>query len=127
KPPTPTFDEYIDRWGYQDEGGGWPIGPQFADVQPFRDGGAWGRPLGFETGGRIDEQGRLLIDPRVGYLGVGSFSDGLAWVSRDGLSQWVAIDKGNRVVIRATFDDVRPFRRGIAVAPRGGKGGRAEK
>ncbi|MGE5828929.1 MAG: WG repeat-containing protein, partial [Micromonosporaceae bacterium] len=127
KPPTPTFDEYIDRWGYQDDQGGWPIGPQFADVQPFRDGVAWVRPLGFETWGLIDELGRLLIDPRVGYLGVGSFSDGLAWVSRDGLSQWVAIDKGNRVVIRATFDDVRPFRRGIAVARRGGKWGAVDK
>jgi hypothetical protein len=96
-------------------------------VQPFRDGVAWVRPLGFETWGLIDEAGRLLIDPRGGYLGVGSFSDGLAWVSRDGLSQWVAIDKGNRVVIRATFDDVRPFRRGIAAVRRGGKWGAVDR
>ena len=30
---------------------------------------------------------------------MGSFSEGLAWVSRDGSGSWVAIDKTNRVVI----------------------------
>jgi tetratricopeptide (TPR) repeat protein len=127
KPPAPTFDEHIDRWGYKDEAGGWPIGPQFADVQPFRDGVAWVRPVGIETWGLIEEDGRLLIDPRSGYLGVGSFSDGLAWVSRDGLGGWVAIDKTNRVLIPAGFDDVRPFRRGIAIARHGGKWGAVER
>ena len=46
---------------------------------------------------------------------MGSFSDGLAWVSRDGNGGWFAIDKANRVVIQSGFDDVRPFRRGIAI------------
>ncbi len=127
RPPTPAFDERYDRWGYQGPDGGWPIGPQFADVQPFRDGVAWVRPVGIETWGLIDEAGQLLIDPRAGYLGVGSFSDGLAWVSRDGQAGWFAIDKSNRVVIQSGFDDVRPFRRGIAIIRHAGKWGAVEK
>jgi hypothetical protein len=126
KPPTPSFDEQYDRWGFVDANGNWPIGPQFADVQPFRDGVAWVRPVGIETWGLIDETGRLLIDPRRGFLGVGSFSDGLAWVSRDGLGGWSAIDKAGRIVINAGFDDVRPFRRGIAIVRQRGKWGAVE-
>jgi WG repeat protein/tetratricopeptide repeat protein len=126
KPPAPAFNEQYDRWGYQDGDGNWPIGPQFADVQPFRDGVAWVRPVGIETWGLIDEAGRLLVDPRGGYLGVGSFSDGLAWVSRDGQAGWFAIDKTNRVVIQAQFEDVRPFRRGIAIVRQRGKWGAVE-
>ena len=127
RPPAPTFDEQYGRWGYRYEDGTWPIGPQFADVQPFRDGVAWVRPVGVETWGLIDETGRLLIDPHAGYLGVGSFSDGLAWVSRDGLGGWVAIDKTNRVVLPGGFDDVRPFRRGIAIVRQRGKWGAVER
>ncbi len=127
KPPVPTFDEHYDRWGFQSADGGWPVAPQFADVQPFRDGVAWIRPVGVETWGLIDESGRLLIDPRTGYLGVGSFSDGLAWVSRDGQAGWFAVDKANRVVIQSNFDDVRPFRRGIAIVRQRGRWGAVEK
>src|SRR5690606_18760694 len=61
-------------------------------------------------------------DASAGWLGVGSFSEGLAWVSRDGLGSWVAIDKTNRVVISTGLDDVRPFRRGLAAVRRGGWG-----
>ncbi len=125
-PPVPTFDEQYDRWGFVDAAGNWPIAPQFADVQPFRDGVAWVRPLGIETWGLIDESGRLLIDPRRGFLGVGSFSDGLAWVSRDGQGGWDAVDKAGRVVISGGFDDVRPFRRGIAIVRQRGKWGAVE-
>jgi tetratricopeptide (TPR) repeat protein len=127
KPPVPTFEERYDRWGYQNPDGSWPIGPQFADVQPFRDGVAWVRPVGIETWGLIAEDGRLLIDPRTGYLGVGSFSDDVAWVSGDGQAGWFAIDKANRVVIQSSFDDVRPFRRGIAIVRQRGKWGAVEK
>ena len=126
RPPVPAFDERYDRWGYQAADGAWPIGPQFADVQPFRDGVAWVRPVGIETWGLIGEDGRLLIDPRHGYLGVGSFSDGLAWVSRDGLAGWFAVDKSNRIIIQSAFDDVRPFRRGIAIVRQRGKWGAVE-
>jgi tetratricopeptide (TPR) repeat protein len=126
RPPVPAFNERYDRWGYQNADGEWPVAPQFADVQPFRDGVAWVRPVGIETWGLIDEVGRPLIDPRVGYLGVGSFSDGLAWVSKDGQAGWFAIDKANRVVIKAQFDDVRPFRRGIAIVRQRGRWGAVE-
>jgi hypothetical protein len=126
RPAAPTFDEVVDRWGYQDEHGRWPIPPQFADVQPFREGMAWVRPVGVETWGLIDESGRALIHPSTGYLGVGSFSDGLAWVSRDGLGRWIAIDKNNRIVIQGGFDDVRPFRRGIAAVRQRGRWGAVE-
>jgi hypothetical protein len=127
KPPAPTFEERYDRWGYRNDDGSWPIGPQFADVQPFRDGVAWVRPVGIETWGLIAEDGRLLIDPRAGYLGVASFSDDVSWVSADGQGGWFAIDKTNRVVIQSAFDDVRPFRRGVAVVRQHGKWGAVEK
>ena len=89
--------------------------------------GRLGRPVGIETWGLIAEDGRLLIDPRAGYLGVGSFSDEIAWVSRDGQGGWFAIDKSNRVVIQSGFDDVRPFRRGMAIVRQRGKWGAVEK
>jgi tetratricopeptide (TPR) repeat protein len=120
--PTPTFDQRVQRWGFADEGGTLVVAAAFADVQPFRDGVAWVRRTESETWELIDEGGRLLVDARAGYLGVGSFSDGLAWVSRDGTGAWIAIDKTNRVVINTGFEDVRPFRRGIAAVRRGGWG-----
>jgi hypothetical protein len=83
--------------------------------------------VGIETWGLIAEDGRLLIDPRAGYLGVASFSDDAAWVSSDGQAGWFAIDKANRVVIQSAFDDVRPFRRGVAVVRQHGKWGAVEK
>ena len=102
------------------------MAPQFADVQPFRDGVAWVRPVGLETWG-LDRRGRPAADRPAGrYLGVGSFSDGLAWVSRDGQGGWFAIDKGNRVVIQSAFDDVRPFRRGVAIVRQRGRWGAVE-
>ncbi len=127
KSPVPTFHDERDRWGYRDEAGDWPVPPQYADVQPFRDGVAWVRPVGIETWGLIDETGRVLIDPTHGYLGVGSFSDGLAWVSRDGLGSWDAIDNSNKLIIAGGFEDVRPFRRGIAIVRQGGKWGAIER
>ena len=127
KPPSPTFDERYDRWGYQNADG------ELADrarSSPTSSRSATASPgsarSGIETWGLIDEAGRLLIDPRAGYLGVGSFSDGLAWVSARRQAGWFAIDKTNRLVIQAGFDDVRPFRRGHrdrAPARQVGRGG----
>jgi WG containing repeat len=48
-------------------------------------------------------------------------------VSRDGAGNWVAIDKTNRVVISTGFEDVRPFRRGVAAVRRGGRWGAVDK
>jgi len=122
RPPVPAFDEAVGAWGYADASGTMVIAPTYADVQPFRDSVAWVRRQECETWELIDESGALVIDPTAGWLGVGSFSEGLAWVSRDGVGRWVAIDKTNRVVISTGFDDVRPFRRGVAAVRRGGWG-----
>lgn len=122
RPPVPAFDEHAGAWGYADKDGRMVIRPVFADAQPFRDGVAWVRRPESETWELIDEAGGRVIEASAGWLGVGSFSEGLAWVSRDGAGRWVAIDKGNKVVISTGFDDVRPFRRGVAAVRRGGWG-----
>ncbi|MPZ25298.1 MAG: hypothetical protein GEV12_02290 [Micromonosporaceae bacterium] len=121
-PPMPAFDERAGAWGYADRAGSLAIAARYADVQPFRDSVAWVRRPERETWELIDESGQLRIDAGAGWLGVGSFSEGLAWVSRDGARGWVAIDKTNRVVISTGFEDVRPFRRGVAAVRRGGWG-----
>jgi hypothetical protein len=114
RPPVPAYDEYRERWGYAAEDGAFVIAPAFLDAQPFRDGVAWVQLPGAHTWALIDGDGSVLIEPSAGYLGVSSFADGLAWVSRDGGGGWLAIDRTNRVVIPAGFEDVRPFRRGLA-------------
>jgi hypothetical protein len=53
---------------------------------------------------------------------VGRFSGGLAWVSREPAGGWFAIDWHNRVIVPGGFEDVRPFRHGLAVVRRGGWG-----
>ncbi|HEX5597070.1 MAG TPA: WG repeat-containing protein [Micromonosporaceae bacterium] len=122
RPPVAKFSERFQRWGYADAEGELAIAPSYADVQPFRDGVAWVRRPEVETWELIDESGELLIEASAGYLGVSSFSDGLAWVSHNGTGSWIAIDKTNKVVISSGFDDVRPFRRGVAAVRRGGWG-----
>jgi tetratricopeptide (TPR) repeat protein len=122
RPPVPTFSEKMQRWGYAYPDGQSAVAPSYAEVQPFRDGVAWVRRPEARHWELIDESGELLIEASSGYLGVGSFSDGLAWVSRDGTATWIAIDKTNKVVVPTGYDDVRPFRRGIAAVRRGGWG-----
>jgi tetratricopeptide (TPR) repeat protein len=122
RPPGPTFDEQTGAWGYANEAGELVIAPAYADVQPFRDSVAWVRRQEAQTWELIDESGTVLIPANAGWLGVGSFSEGLGWVSRDGAGNWIAIDKVNNVVISTGFDDVRPFRRGVAPVRRGGWG-----
>jgi hypothetical protein len=70
----------------------------------------------------IDESGAVLIGVDAGYLGVASFSDGLAWVSHNGRGTWIAVDRDDNVVIPTGYEDVRPFRRGVAAVKRGGWG-----
>jgi hypothetical protein len=122
RPPMPEFDAQAGAWGYVDSKQTAAIPARYADAQPFRDNVAWVRRPESETWELIDETGATVIAPNAGWLGVGSFSEGLAWVSRDGVGSWVAIDKSNRVVISTGFEDVRPFRRGVAAVRRGGWG-----
>jgi tetratricopeptide (TPR) repeat protein len=122
KPPVARFDERVQRWGFVDADGNQIVEPAYADVQPFRDGVAWVRRPEYQTWELIDEMGTIHIEAGVGLHGVGSYSEGLAWVSKDGTSGWMAIDKVGRVVISTGFDDVRPFRRGLAAVRRGGWG-----
>ncbi|MFV2019445.1 WG repeat-containing protein [Micromonospora sp. LOL_023] len=122
RPPRPTFSDQAQRWGYADADGNLVIAPNFADVQPFHDGVAWVRRPESRFWELIDEAGTTTIAATAGYIAVGSFSDGIAWVTADGTGSWIAIDRENTVVIGAGFDDVRPFRRGVAVVRRGGWG-----
>ncbi len=122
KAPVPKFDERVQCWGFVDSEGRTVIAPAFADVQPFRDGVGWVRRRETQAWELIDETGSKLIDSNVGLRGVGSFSEGLAWVSKDGGAGWIAIDKFGRVIISTGFEDVRPFRRGLAAVKRGGWG-----
>lgn len=127
RPPGPAFSDRVQRWGYSNANGQKVIAPSYADAQPFRDGVAWVRRPEVETWELIDETGQLLIDAAAGYLGVGSFSDGLAWVSRNGHGGWIAIDKAGRVTIPGGFDDVRPFRKGVASVRHSGRWGAVDK
>jgi hypothetical protein len=123
RPPTPAMDEQTGLWGFTGAEGETRVPANFSDVQPFRDGVAWVQRPGQQSWELIDEAGQSLISPGTGYLGVSSFSDGLAWVSRDGTARWIAIDKANTVTISTGFEDVRPFRRGMAAVRRGGRWG----
>jgi hypothetical protein len=122
KPPTPKFDDRAQCWGFVDSEGKTVIKAAFADVQPFRDGVGWVRRRETAAWELIDETGSRLINADVGLLGVGSFSEGLAWVSKDGNAGWIAVDKYGKVSISTGFEDVRPFRRGLAAVRRGGWG-----
>lgn len=124
KPPTPALDESTGKWGFTDPVSGQTCIPaRYGDVQPFKDGVAWVQRPGYQSWELIDEAGETLIPTKAGYVGVSSFSDGLAWVSRDGSANWIAVDKSNNVTISAGFEDVRPFRRGMAAVRRSGRWG----
>jgi tetratricopeptide (TPR) repeat protein len=124
---TATFDEHTRRWGFTDDLGVFRIPPRFTDVQPFREGVAWVQRPGSRHWELIDDGGDLLVDHTSGYLAAGDFSDGIAWVSRDGVTGWFAIDKTDTVLIRTGFDDVRPFRRGLAPVRGGGRWGAVDR
>jgi tetratricopeptide (TPR) repeat protein len=123
KTPTPALDESTGLWGFIDAAGETVVAAEYDDVQPFRDGVAWVQRPDAQTWELIDEAGQTLIPAGSGYVGVSSFSDGLAWVSRDGNARWIGIDKNNNVTISTGFDDVRPFRRGMAAVRRGRRWG----
>jgi tetratricopeptide (TPR) repeat protein len=124
KPPTPAMDEKTGKWGFTDPSSGSICIPaKYHDVQPYRDGVAWVQRPGYRSWELIDEAGQTLIPTRSGYTGVSSFSDGLAWVSKGDDGRWIAVDKADAVLISTGFDDVRPFRRGMAAVRRGSRWG----
>ncbi|TWH65779.1 WG repeat-containing protein [Micromonospora olivasterospora] len=127
RPPVPTFDQDQQRWGYADADGNLVLGTDYAEVQPFREGVAWVRRPEGTRWALVDESGRTLIEANNGYRAAGSFSDGLAWVSMDGTGGWMAIDMSNIVVIPPGFDDVRPFRGGLATVRVGGGWGAVDR
>jgi tetratricopeptide (TPR) repeat protein len=115
--PQPVCDVRTGLWGYAGA-----VPARYRDAQPFAEGAAWVRRPGAHTWELIGEDGRTLIDGSAGYLGATGFSGGLAWVSREPVGGWFAIDQQDRVIIPGGFDDVRPFRRGLAPVCRGGWG-----
>ncbi|OKI77754.1 hypothetical protein A6A27_16900 [Micromonospora sp. CB01531] len=118
--PVPTFDEQQELWGYADEAGELVVEHRYAEVQPFREGVAWVRRPEASRWALIDTTGAALIEANNGYRAVSSFAEGLAWVSMDGKGRWMAVDPTNIVKIPPGFEDVRPFRGGLAAVRQNG-------
>ncbi|MET8906909.1 WG repeat-containing protein [Micromonospora sp. NPDC004551] len=125
--PVPTFDEDQELWGYADAEGELVIAHRYAEVQPFREGLAWVRRPEASRWALIDTTGAALIEANNGYRAVGSFSEGLAWVSMDGKGRWMAVDPTNIVKIPPGYEDVRPFRGGLAAVRQNGGWGAVDR
>ncbi|MGW4155814.1 WG repeat-containing protein [Micromonospora chersina] len=125
--PVPTFDEEQELWGYADAEGELVIAHRYAEVQPFREGLAWVRRPEASRWALIDTSGAALIEANNGYRAVGSFSEGLSWVSMDGKGRWMAVDRTNIVKIPPGYEDVRPFRGGLAAVRQNGGWGAVDR
>ncbi|WP_239542955.1 WG repeat-containing protein [Micromonospora terminaliae] len=125
--PVPTFDEEQELWGYADAEGELVIAHRYAEVQPFHEGLAWVRRPEASRWALIDTTGAALIEANNGYRAVGSFSEGLAWVSMDGKGRWMAVDPTNIVKIPPGYEDVRPFRGGLAAVRQNGGWGAVDR
>ncbi|MEU4624305.1 WG repeat-containing protein [Actinoplanes sp. NPDC023801] len=112
--PVPLLDDGAGLWGYAAA-----VEPRYAEAQPFAEGAAWVRRPDSAAWELIDQDGELLIPAAHGYVGVSRFAEGVAWVARDE-GGWFAIDRENRLVGGAGgFEEVRPFRRGLALVRQG--------
>ncbi len=123
-PPQPTSNTDSLLMGYadsahKDSAHTIVIAEQFAEAQPFSEGAAWVRRPDGDVWELIDESGATLIGDASAYRQISPFSEGLAWVSRELEGEWFAIDWHNRVIVAGSFDDVRPFKNGLAVVRRG--------
>ncbi|WP_018353494.1 WG repeat-containing protein [Longispora albida] len=58
--------------------------------------------------------------PEGDYFDAQPYRDDRAWVRHTEDDEWVAIDGEGRTVIAAGYDDVRPFRHGVAIVRRAG-------
>jgi len=104
-----------------------PVGERWAEVQPFHERVAWVRRADSLAWQLVGADGERLIGESSGYLQVRAFADGLAWVSRDPVGGFSAIDRGNRVIVPGGFDDVLPFRHGVAPVRRGAGWGAVDR
>ncbi|MFG1608314.1 WG repeat-containing protein [Actinoplanes sp. NPDC049265] len=95
------------------------VGETWAEVQRYEDGLAWAKRHGSRTWELVDADGKSVLG---GYVQVRPFHEGLAWVSRDVRGGWFAIDVRNRLVVPGGFEDVLPFRNGVAAVKAGGWG-----
>ncbi|KUL25000.1 WG repeat-containing protein [Actinoplanes awajinensis] len=120
--PTPLTDDGTGLWGYAAA-----VEPRYAQAQPFAEGVAWVRRPESPAWELIDPSGTVLIGADSGYLAADRFAEGLAWVTRDAEGGWSAIDRANRLVVPGGFEDVRPFRRGLALFRRAGGWGAVDR
>ena len=118
--PVATFDEERQLWGYADADGEMVIAHRYAEAQPFHEGLAWVRRPEASRWALIDTSGAALIEANNGYRAVGAFSEGLSWVSMDGKGRWMAVDRMNIVRIPPGYEEVRPFRNGLAAVRQNG-------
>ncbi|MFE9692662.1 WG repeat-containing protein [Micromonospora sp. NPDC005806] len=125
--PVPTLDEERELWGFADAEGNLVVDHRYAEVKPFQEGMAWVRLPEASRWALIDTTGVALIEANNGYRAVGSFSEGLAWVSMDGKGRWMAVDPTNIVKIPPGFEDVRPFRGGLAAVRQNGGWGAVDR
>ncbi|WP_307856190.1 WG repeat-containing protein [Micromonospora sp. C32] len=118
--PVATFDEEQQLWGYANADGEMVIAHRYAEAQPFHEGLAWVRRPEASRWALIDTSGAALIEANNGYRAVGAFSEGLSWVSMDGKGRWMAVDRMNIVRIPPGYEEVRPFRNGLAAVRQNG-------
>ncbi|MFI1988158.1 WG repeat-containing protein [Actinoplanes sp. NPDC020271] len=120
--PMPLPDEGAGLWGYAAA-----VEPKYAQAQAFAEGVAWVRRPDSTAWELIDPSGAVLIGADSGYLAADRFSEGLAWVSREAEGGWSAIDRENRLIVPGSFEEVRPFRRGLALFRRAGGWGAVDR
>ncbi|WFE31387.1 WG repeat-containing protein [Micromonospora sp. WMMD975] len=118
--PVATFDDSERLWGYADADGEMVIAHRYAEVQPFQEGLAWVRRPEASRWALIDTTGAALIEANNGYRAAGGFAEGLSWVSMDGKGRWMAVDRMNIVKVPPGYEEVRPFRNGLAAVRRNG-------
>ncbi|GLW32402.1 hypothetical protein Areg01_53410 [Actinoplanes regularis] len=120
--PTPLRDDGTGLWGYAAA-----VEPRYAQAQAFAEGAAWVRRPESNAWELIDPSGTVLIGADSGYLAADKFAEGLAWVTRDPQGGWFAIDRNNRLIVPGGFEDVRPFRNGLALFRRAGGWGAIDR
>ena len=117
--------------GYVDHGGRWVIKPTFdREAGRFSEGLAYARlPAKRANWGYIDPEGNWAIKPQ--FLGVASFSEGLAAVRVFTFSfppfKWGFIDRQGRMVIPPIYDEVASFCGGFCAVQKGTKVGFIDK